>query len=673
MRGPRSKPDNFGAEPESSTTELLGSRLEFETLIADLSSRFINLPPGEVDHEIDEALRRVCELLGVDLAVLWQWSVEAPDVIAPTHFYPVQEALPAPEPLHQGQYPWYAEQMKAGRVVGVASLDELPAEAAVDRENGLLSGIRSSLCLPLSVGGGPPVGCLALNTLRVERDWPDELVNRLQLVAQVFTNALARKRHELSLKESEERLALAVDSAGAGVWILDFRTGSFWATDRGREIFGYSPGEVISMERFEASVHPDDRSLVRDAIDRSVQDGEPVNVEYRIIVPNDGGVRWIASRGRPRFSAGGELERLMGVSVDISEKKMSDEAFRTSEARLKAGAELAALAFYEVDFDNGTAYADDRFREVCGFPRTGEQGLQVLEFWLEHLHLDDRDRVADLREQLHDGRLDRLSLEYRFLHPTRGPVWIHHLAGVTKRDAAGRAVATYGVLRDVTERKRVENELRDLSRRLIRAHEEERAILARELHDDVTQRLAVLAIDVGRVEEASSDGPQEAVMRSVREGLVSISEDIHSLAYQLHPSVLEELGLVEALRAECDRRARQGTLVLSVDLDPLPAAVGKDAAICLFRVAQEALNNVTRHAGASAASVTLRKMDDGLLLAVGDNGVGFDPLDPKRRRSLGLASMRERVELVDGSLDIESAPGRGTEVIAWVPAEGGSS
>ena len=110
----------------------------------------------------------------------------------------------------------------------------------------------------------------------------------------------------------------------------------------------------------------------------------------------------------------------------------------------------------------------------------------------------------------------------------------------------------------MTERKRAEEELRDLSRRLITAQEEERALLARELHDDVSQRLAVLAIDVGRAELAAADGAQAEAMQAVREGLVRLSEDIHSLAYQLHPSVLEELGLVEALRAECGRRTRQG-------------------------------------------------------------------------------------------------------------------
>jgi len=659
----------MSAKPAFVTSDLQ-VRLRFEELLADLSSKFVNLPPSEVDHEIEDALRRVCELVGIDYAVLWQWSVDDPDILSPTHVYPAPKDLQPAQPLHQEQYPWVVGEMLAGRTVVLSSMKELPAEAAVDLENALQSGIKSHLCLPLAVGGEPPVGALALNTLRVERTWPDALVQRLQLVAHVFTNALARKRQELSLQESEERLALAVESAGAGVWSLDYETGSFWATDRGREIFGYSPDEVISLERFEASVHHEDRDLVRGAIQRSVQAGEPVNLEYRIIVPNDSGVRWIASRGRPRFAADGKLERLMGVSVDITERKLGEETFRASEARLAVGADLAGLGYYEADYGEGIMYVDDRMRDLCGISPERTEGLQVLEFWKEHLHPDDGGHVLHLRDHLHDGRLDRLSLDYRYLHPTRGEMWIQHLASVSERTGTGQATRTVGVLRDITERKRVEDELRDLSRRLIRAHEEERAILARELHDDVTQRLAVLAIDVGRAEASSSGGPQETAMRSVREGLVRISEDIHSLAYQLHPSVLEELGLVEALRAECDRRVRQGTIVLSVDLDPLPAALGKDAAICLFRVAQEALNNVTRHAGASAASVTLRRMDDGLLLAVRDDGIGFDLLNPKRCRSLGLASMRERVELVNGSLDIESTPGQGTEVIAWVPVVG---
>ena len=359
----------------------------------------------------------------------------------------------------------------------------------------------------------------------------------------------------------------------------------------------------------------------------------------------------------------------MGVSIDISERKHSEEALRASQARLTSGAELAGLAFYEVDFGAGTMYSDDRLRDLCGVPPDRVAGLGVLEFWMEHLHPDDRPRVMELRRQLHGGDVEQFSLEYRYLHPEQGELWIQHLAGVTTRDASGQATRAHGVFRDVTESKRAEEELRDLSRRLITAQEEERALLARELHDDVSQRLAVLAIDVGRAELAAADGEQAEAMQAVREGLVSLSEDVHSLAYQLHPSVLEELGLVEALRAECGRRTRMGTLDVTVDFGPLPSPPVTEVALCLFRVAQEALSNVARHAGACCATVTLRQIGDGLVLAVSDDGAGFEPGHSGKGMHLGLASMRERVRLVRGTLDIESAPGQGTKVIAWVPVE----
>jgi PAS domain S-box-containing protein len=654
---------------ERPSAEQLGSPFEFERLISELSSRFINLPPAEVDREIEDALRRVCDLLRIDFAVLWQWSAVDKEGITPTHAYPALNGEPLPDPGTQEHFPWVVQEMRGGRTVAVASMDELPAAAAVDRESARKSGIKSNLTLPLVVGGEAPVGALAFNILRAERDWPEVVVKRLQLVAQVFTNALARKRREVALLESEERLALAADSAEAGLWTLDYGTGAFWATERARALFGYTPDEVVTLERLEASVHPDDWAAVREAIERSGRTGEPVNEEYRIVLPGDGEVRWIISRGRPSLAATGGPGRLMGVSIDVTERKRAETALHASEARLSAGADLAGLGFYQVDFASGVALIDDRFRKICGIPPEREQGLGALEFWLEHLHPDDRRQVLEMREDLHAARIERLAIEYRFLNPACGVVWIHHLAAIARRDGAGRPAVSFGVLRDVTGRKRQEDDLRELSRRLIGAQEQERALLARELHDDVTQRLAVLAIDVGRAELDTADGAHAATLRGVREGLTRLSEDVHSLAYQLHPSVLEELGLAEALRAECERRSRQGGMAISLDLDPLPAAVGKAAPLCLFRVAQESLSNVARHAEARAADVALRRMDDGLVLAVRDDGVGFDPAHPESTRSLGLVSMRERMRLVDGTLDIESARGQGTTVIAWVPTE----
>ena len=441
-------------------TERLGQRLEFERLISDLSSRFIALSPREVDREIEDALRRVCELLGLDLAVLWQWTGSAPPVIAPTHTYPAAEGPQVPEPLHEEQFPWYRQQMLAGRRVTISSLDDLPPEAAVDRESCRLVGVKSNLCLPLTVGGELPLGALGLSSLRAERDWPEAMVSRLQLVAQVLTNALARKRHELSLEESEARLSLAADSAEAGLWTLDFGTGVFWVTEKARAIFGYPPDAIVDLPLLEASVHPGDREVVREAIERSRRLGEAVDVEYRIHRPGDPDPRWIASRGRFRTGGSGAPGHLTGLSIDVTEWKRREEAHRSREALRAAGAELAELGSYEVDFVTGVTRVDDRFRALCGLPPDREEGLEPVKFWAERLHPDDRQRVLDLRQQLHDGKLEQLSVEYRFLQPIDGERWLHHMARVSGRDADGRTLKSYGVLRDITQRRKAEESLR---------------------------------------------------------------------------------------------------------------------------------------------------------------------------------------------------------------------
>lgn len=215
-----------------------------------------------------------------------------------------------------------------------------------------------------------------------------------------------------------------------------------------------------------------------------------------------------------------------------------------------------------------------------------------------------------------------------------------------------------------TMRHHAEKTTLSLSGRLLTAHEDERRRLARELHDDLTQRLARLAIDAGRMELAPA-APEG--MRPLREDLIRLSEDVHALSYRLHPSVLDDLGLVEALRVECDRVARQNELRVEVDAESVPDGLPIEASLCLFRVAQEALSNAARHANASAITVILSLVEKGLQLAVSDNGCGFEPKARREHVSLGLASMNERVRQLSGALDIESTPGRGTTVVAWIP------
>jgi signal transduction histidine kinase len=197
-------------------------------------------------------------------------------------------------------------------------------------------------------------------------------------------------------------------------------------------------------------------------------------------------------------------------------------------------------------------------------------------------------------------------------------------------------------------------------------HEDERRRLARELHDDVTQRLARLAIDAARIESTQIVSPSSP-RPTVHADLVRLSDDVHALSYRLHPSILDDLGLEEALKAECEHVSRQGNARVDVDVQTLPDRLSPDVALCIFRVTQEALRNVIRHAHASVATVTLTTRDAGLILEIGDNGHGFDIGALTNHPSLGHASMEERIRLVRGRLQIRSKPGQGTTISAWVP------
>ena len=216
-------------------------------------------------------------------------------------------------------------------------------------------------------------------------------------------------------------------------------------------------------------------------------------------------------------------------------------------------------------------------------------------------------------------------------------------------------------------------ELRRLARKLLHAQEEERRLLARELHDDFTQRLAALSIAAGKLEQ-ECHAPPPAVcegLRKVQHGLGKLSEDIHAVSRQLHPSILHDLGLADALQSECDAFSRREGVPAKCEAQDLPEALPDEVALCVFRVAQHALRNVAKHADASQVHVSVTRNDQAIVLAVRDNGVGFKPGQPAEKPGLGLVSMEERVLLVGGEFTVASKPYAGTTVIARVPLDGG--
>jgi PAS domain S-box-containing protein len=506
-------------------------RLEFETLVSEVSARFINLSPERFSEEIERSLDRVRSFLNVDRIAFYGRSRPGMDFQA-LHYASVEKKGLAYPSIREAQFPWGERRMQQERGLLVENVDDLPAEAAAEREVGLL-GIKSFAVTPLNAGGAV-VGLLVLSSTTKRRGWPEELVRQLQILGDIFQQAVMRKRAEEAARESEARFALVADSAPMLVWMSGtdklctyFNKG--WLDFRGRTL------EQELGEGWIAGIHPEDLERLLSNYAQAFQARSEFRQEYRLR-RNDGQYRWILDFGVPRYCADGSFCGYIGSCIDITDLKASQQ------------------------------------------------------------------------------------------------------------------------------------EMEELSGRLIHAQEEERKRVARELHDNFGQRLVVLSMQLAQ-HLSKPDMPPlvEAWLRDLSVNLKEISRAMNVTAHQLHSAHLEVLGLVSAVQGLCNEFSRQYGIEVAFSQINMPSAVSAEVALCLFRVLQESLQNIAKHSGALSCRVELAGSAEGIHLCIVDTGIGFDVARLKLKPGLGFVSMRERLRLVGGQINIDSQPTRGTRLDIQVP------
>lgn len=386
---------------------------------------------------------------------------------------------------------------------------------------------------------------------------------------------------------------------------------------------------------------------------------------------------WGVVHGRGPFTNGGPLSSVfslqlflvffsipfMVLAALVEERKQADDKLREGEERFRLVANTAPVMIWMSGTDKLCTYFNTPWLDFTGKSIESELGNG----WAEGVHPEDYQTCLETYIKAFDDRV-KFSMEYRLQRCDQVYRWVLDIG--VPRFNLDRSFAGYiGSCLDVTERRIAGEALSSVSRRLIEAQEQERAHIARELHDDLSQRMALLEISVDQLKQdvAGVSPTARQQLQAIAEVAREVSSNIYDLSHQLHPSKLDTLGLATSLDSLCKEFTRQHNLKVKFAHTDIPRHVPKNVTLCLFRIAQEALRNVVKHSGAREATVALSSDGDQIELCISDSGVGFKPDSPKGISGLGLVSMRERLRLVAGHLSIESEPWRQTQIRARIP------
>ena len=492
----------------------------------------------------------------------------------------------------------------------------------------------------------------------------------------------ARKRAEFDLRTSQRFIERVTHASPNILYVFDLIEDRYiYANERILRILGRTPGEVIGMgsKFLEECLHPDDAWLLKErALELTeAQDGEVFEYELRLL-HSDGAWRWISARETvfTRMN-NGRPQEVIGTAQDITERKQTVDALLQSEERFRSLVEGADAIFWEREAGSRRfSYIGPQAENLFGYPA---ENWYLPGFWLDHVHEEDRERVERFWRAVPAGNGERQTIEYRMRDSRGQRVGVKEF-GHAIEDETGRTVLQ-GFMLDVTERqlaqmevRRSHEQLQALSARLQTAIEDERINIAREIHDELGGALTALKMDISKVIGACGNGQEafgsiEFINEKLFGGLALIDRTIDSvrrIATELRPPILDSFGIVAAIEWHIEEFQKRFGIRCDLHNQWNPQmSENQDLSTALFRVFQEMLTNVARHAQATAVVVRLYEDTENLILFVSDNGRGIT--EGERRNSLGLLGMQERAGNFGGKVEIRGVVGKGTDVTLKIP------
>jgi len=467
-----------------------------------------------------------------------------------------------------------------------------------------------------------------------------------------------RHRVELALRESEAKFRLVAETAPCAIWILQGEK-LVYVNCHAETLSGYSREELLSMNAWEL-VDPEFRRMGEQRYGARLR-GENPEPRYQFRIRTKAGeLRWLDFSGaRTNFEG---KPAILATAFDISAIKRAEQQLLERTMYLDALIANSPLGIVTKDEQNRVVFCNPAFEQMFHYSQNELQGKDIDSIIAPH----DLEEASRMTFAVNGGGVVHATAQRRKQDGSLIDVELHGI-----RVYSGETfVGAFAIYQDISERRRSEEKLQTLRNRLTRTQEEERSRIARDLHDDIGQRLALLSIDLEQMKLASQqDGSAfarelEALVRTASE----ITSDVHNVSRRLHPSQVELLGLAPALNNFCREFANRNSMHIQFTSACLTCKLPEEASLCLFRVAQEAIRNVHKHSGCREALVELDEISSSLRLRISDRGAGFDPVSAESTQGLGLLSMEERLRSMGGELFVHSRPGGGTCIEACIPA-----
>lgn len=480
-----------------------------------------------------------------------------------------------------------------------------------------------------------------------------------------------RERAEDVARQNEDRLAMALEAAQMGTWEWQLSEDRGRWSDGTKRMFGLSATDLETNEEgFYEMLHPDDRAFIQQEVNRAVTEGSAYEAEFRVPQP-DGSIRWVRGKGKVLLDDAGKPARMIGLNADITQWKQAEEALRESAERNRAI--LRAIPDLVFLLNRDGVYLDYHAPDLSGLLVSPEKFLgksvrEVLPPDLAENVMDCLERIQDTDEpQLFDYSLlidgQERHYEARLICMEGDRVLI------IVRDVTAGRLASEALTRSEENLRQSNRQIRALAGRLITAQELERRRISRQLHDDLSQKIATISVAISRLKRSLT--PSEEHLRTELDQLgrntSDLTSDIRGLSHQLHPAILDHLGLVSALESYVSEFQDQEEIEVRISTRLRIEKIPLDVSVCLYRVAVEALRNIARHSGSKVAAISLEGDDRFLKLTVSDSGIGFDVRSGIWGSGLGLIGAEERVKLLSGVFEIESTPKMGTTVKAGIP------